>query len=187
MSATLKIDECDMTPAHLTGADVLTMTRAGILREGRGHELIEGVLVQMASQYAPHVAMVSKLLKFFFRTLPDDYEVTSGPSIFLSEFTMLEPDVCIYPAGMKSTDVRGPDILLAIEVADTSLRYDLGKKARLYAAHGVRDYWVFDLENDVLHQHSAPGAEGYGRATQSAFGEAVALPFEAETVLHLSQ
>ena len=44
MTAILKIDECDMTPARLTGKDVLAMTKAGILREGRGHELIEGVL-----------------------------------------------------------------------------------------------------------------------------------------------
>ena len=49
---------------------------------------------------------------------------------------MLEPDVCIYPAGMRNTDVRGADILLAVEVSDNSLRYDLGKNARRYAAHG---------------------------------------------------
>ena len=181
MTAILKIDECDMTPARLTGEDVLAMTKAGILREGRGHELIEGVLVQMASQYAPHVAMLSKLVRWFNRNLPDEYEVAIGPSIFLSEHTMLEPDVCIYPAGMKSTDVRGPDILLAIEVSDSSRRYDLGKKANLYAAHGVRDYWVFDLENETLHRHSEPRGEGYKSIKDNAFSTPADIPFKSDT------
>jgi len=98
---------------------------------------------------------------------------------------MLEPDVCIYPAGMRNTDVRGADILLAVEVSDSSLRYDLGKKARLYAAHGVRDYWVVDLETETLHRHSEPGAEGYGRVEKNGFGDAVALPFATDCILHL--
>ena len=185
MTTVLRIDDEEFTPPRLTGADVLAMTRAGVLPEGRGHELIEGVLVRMASQYAPHVAMLSKLVRWFNRNLPDEYEVAIGPSIFLSEFTMLEPDVCIYPAAMKSTDVRGADILLAVEVSDSSRRYDLGKKARLYAAHGVRDYWVFDLETETLHRHSEPGGEGYGRVAQSGFGEAVALPFTLQTIFAL--
>ena len=182
MTAILKIDECDMTPARLTGKDVLAMTKAGILREGRGHELIEGVLVKTPPQFSSHVAMLSKLVRWFNRNLTDEYEVAIGPSIFLSEHTMLEPDVCIYPAGMKSTDVRGPDILLAVEVSDSSRRYDLGKKASLYAAHWVRDYWVFDLENETLHRHSEPGGEGYGRMERGGFSDAVPLPFFEEIV-----
>ena len=177
MVAVLKIDDEEFAPPRLTGADVMAMTRAGVLSEGRGHELIEGVLVRMASQLNPHVEMVSRFLKFFFRNLPDEYRVASGPSLFLSEYTMLEPDVCIYPAGMESTDVRGPDILLAVEVSDTTRRYDLGKKARLYAAHGVRDYWVADLKTQTLHRHSQPEEEGYGRVDTDGFDAAVPLPF----------
>jgi len=183
MAALLKIDEHDFAPPLLTGEDVQTMTRAGILPEGRGYELIEGVLVKMASQYGPHVGMVAKVVKQLNRTLPDDYDISIGGSIFLSPHVMLEPDVCIYPAGIASHDVLGRDILLAIEVSDSSLRYDLGKKAQLYAAHGVRDYWVIDLNGGVMLCHAAPGAEGYPAPREVPFGTAVPLPFIADVAL----
>jgi len=177
MTALLKIDDHDFAPPLLTGADVMTMTRAGILPEGRGYELIEGVLVKMASQYGPHVGMVSKVVRHLNRTLPDEYDVSIGGSIFLSRSVMLEPDICIFAAGMASHDVRGPDIALAIEVSDSSRLYDLGKKAALYAAHGVRDYWVIDLNGAVLYRHADPAPGGYPAPEAIPFGQPVPLPF----------
>ena len=177
MTALLRIDDHDFAPPLLTGEDVLAMTRAGILPEGRGYELIEGVLVRMAAQNAPHVEMIVDLMRFLVGALPPSYAIAPAPSLFLSEGVMLEPDICIYGKGMASTDLRGPDILLAIEISDTTLRYDLGTKARLYAAHGVRDYWVLDLNGRTLHRHERPGAAGYGTIARHPFGEPVPLPF----------
>ena len=185
MAASLKIDDHDFAPPLLTGEDVLTMTRAGILPEGRGYELIEGVLVKMASQYGPHVGMVSKVVRQLNRALPDAYEVSIGGSIFLSQTVMLEPDVCIFPTGMASHDVRGPDISLAIEVSDSSRLYDLGKKAQLYAAHGVRDYWVIDLNGAVLHRHAEPANGTYAAPEIIPFGQPVPLPFIDRVALTL--
>ena len=183
MAALLKIDEHDFAPPLLTGEDVMTMTRAGVLPESRGYELIDGVLVKMASQYGPHVKMSSRIVRHLNRTLPDDYEVSVGGSIFLSQNVMLEPDIGIYPATMLSHEVRGQDICLAIEVSDTTLRYDLGKKARLYATHGVRDYWVIDLNGQSLHRHSAPVDGVYGPPQVIPFGQPVPLPFIEDIAL----
>ena len=177
MTALLRIDDHDFAPPLLTGADVVAMTKAGILPEGRGYELIEGVLVRMASQLGPHVKMSARVVRFLNRALPDDYEVSAGGSLFLSETVILEPDIGIYPSDMLSHDVRGPDLLLAIEVSDTTLRYDLGKKARLYAAHGVRDYWVIDLNGKVLQRHEDPTEGGYATRVAIPFGQPVPLPF----------
>ena len=58
----------------------------------------------------------------------------------------MEPDLVIYPRGIKLEEVKGSDILLAIEVAATSLAYDRGLKARLYARHGVNELWVIDAD-----------------------------------------
>lgn len=176
MTATVRIDDGEFLPALLTGEDVLAMTRAGVVPEGRGYELIEGVLVAMAAQYDPHVKRIAILLRRLNAMLAEDHLVGSAPSIFLSEHTMLEPDIAIYPMAMKSTDVRGPDLALVIEVSDTTLRNDLGKKARLYAAHGVRHYWVVDVTGERLHRHTEPGEAGYGRIAVSGPGEAVPLP-----------
>jgi len=185
MNAVVQIDDYDFIPALLTGEDVLAMTRTGVLPEGRGFELIEGVLVRMAAQYDPYVKMVAFLLRYFGRTLPDNLLATT-PSIFLSERTMLEPDVAIFPVEMKSTDVRGPDLALAIEVSDTTLRNDLGKKAKLYAAHGVRDYWVIDVTGERLYRHSDSGEKGYVSRIESGFNESVALPGGAGDTIRLS-
>ena len=184
MNAVVRIDDHDFAPVRLTGADMLLMTREGILPEGRGYELIEGVLVGMAAQYDPHVKTIALLLRQINRMVPDDLLVASAPSLFLSERTMLEPDIALYPFAMKSTDVRGPDLALVIEVSDSTLRNDLGKKAQLYAAHGVRDYWVIDVTGERLHRHSEPGPDGYGKIVVSGPGEGAVLPPTGET-LHI--
>lgn len=185
MAVSLRIDDHDFAPPLLTGADVLTMTRAGILPEGRGYELIEGVLVRMAAQNAPHVAMIVDLMRFFIGALPPSRAVAPAPSLFLSDTLMLEPDICLYDAGLASTDLRGADLDLVIEVADTTLRYDLGKKARLYAAHGVRDYWVIDLNDAVLHRHALSGDGPYAPPDRIPFGHPVPLPFAGDIALVL--
>jgi len=59
---------------------------------------------------------------------------------------------------MRAEHVRGRDVLLLIEIADTSLHYDLGEKAALYRQHGVRDYWVIDLVSRQTHVHRLGGA-----------------------------
>ncbi len=186
MNAIIKIDEDDFAPARLTGADVLAMTSAGVLPEGRGYELIEGVLVKMAAQYDPHVRIIAQLLRKLNALIPQELLIASAPSIFLSEQTMLEPDIAIFPLDIKSTDVRGGDILLAIEVSDTTLRYDLGKKAKLYAAHGVGHYWVFDVTAERLHRHSGPVGEDYKNIVVSGFDETVSLPIEGLSVSSLN-
>lgn len=185
MSAIVRIDDHDFAPALLTGEDVLQMTRQGILPEGRGYELIEGVLVRMAAQYDPHVFMIGRLLRRLNAMLPEECFVASGPGIFLSDHTMLEPDIALYPIAMKSTDVRGPDLVLVIEVSDSTLRNDLGKKARLYAAHGVAHYWVVDVAGERLHRHTGPGEDGYATIVVSGPGEAVPLPVAGTDDLHI--
>lgn len=187
MNVVLKIDDLEFAPALLTGADVLEMTKAGVLPEGRGYELIEGALVKMAAQYGPHVATMMALTKFLVPSLPDELGLAPGPSIFLSDHVMLEPDLCVLPVGMVSTDVRGPDIALAIEVSDSSRIYDLGKKARLYARHGVAHYWVVDLIESRLHRHTGPGEDGYAGIEVTAFDVPAPLPFAPDTPLVLSE
>jgi Uma2 family endonuclease len=84
-----------------------------------------------------------------------------GTTIYLSADTFVEPDLVIYPRGVKLEEVKGPDILLAIEVAATSLAYDRGLKARLYARHGVNELWVIDAERRRTFVHSGPEAAGW--------------------------
>jgi Uma2 family endonuclease len=81
----------------------------------------------------------------------------------LNDNTFVEPDLVVYPNGMQLEDVRGPDIVLAIEVAVTSLAYDREFKAGLYARHKGQEYWVVDAAERRTFQFAAPRGKGWRR------------------------
>jgi Uma2 family endonuclease len=59
------------------------------------------------------------------------------------------------------TRLNGAEVLLCVEVSDSTLRYDLGLKVETYAAHGVREVWVINANTLVTRVHRRPGARGY--------------------------
>ena len=71
------------------------------------------------------------------------------------------PDLLVRPAGIKTPDLRGSEALLVVEVADTSLSYDLKTKVPLYAMHGVREYWVINAVTLVTSVHRQPAGNTY--------------------------
>jgi Uma2 family endonuclease len=149
-------------PARLTVDEVYELTAAGVLREGENFELIDGEIVPMAAAKAHwHDAMATKLNRALVRALPDSLRLHVEPSITLASDTLVEPDFAAWPLGVYAQDVRGSDIALLIEVADSSLSYDLRVKAPLCARYGVRDYWVVDAVRQTVRVHRLPGAAGY--------------------------
>lgn len=83
-----------------------------------------------------------------------------------------EPDVAMVSAATPRQ--RHPDTaLLVIEVADTSLSVDLGRKARIYAYSGVPEYWVIDLTEALAYVHADPGPHGYGAVDRVAAGAGI--------------
>ena len=94
----------------------------------------------------------------------------SEPQFNLGEDTYVVPDIVVHPAGIKTPDVKGVDALLVIEIADTSLAYDLQTKARLYASHGVREYWVINAATLVTKLRSEPSGATYAAIREIAPG-----------------
>ena len=88
-----------------------------------------------------HELIKSALNIGIVRALPEWLWLGVETTIYLSANTFVEPDLVVYPKGIKLEEVRGSDILLAIEIALTSLDYDRGLKAGLYARHGVNELW----------------------------------------------
>ena len=68
-------------------------------------------------------------------------------------------------------------MLLVIEVANTTLKYDMGAKAKVAARHGIRDYWVINAKTHEAHVHREPGDEGYGAIVTVPKGEALVPAF----------
>lgn len=146
-----------LIPARLTVDEVYALQDAGILSEHDHWELIEGEIVPMAAAKANwHSLMEAKLNGAIVPQLPANCRLHPAPSIALAIGTLVEPDLAVLPKGRMPRDLRGPDLLLVIEVADSSLAYDLRVKAPLYAQHGVRDYWVVDAVRQTIRIHRAP-------------------------------
>jgi len=141
-------------PARLTVDQVYDLTAAGVFAENEHFELIDGEIVPMAAAKANwHDAMATKLNRALVRSLPDRWRLHVEPSVTLDDTTLVEPDFAVWPVGVYSRDVRGSDMVLVIEVADSSPGYDLRVKAPLYAEHGVRDYWVVDAVRQTVRVH----------------------------------
>ncbi len=144
-----------------TVADVRRMIDAGVLGEDEKFELIEGEIVPVSPSHDPHERLKSALILAITRWLPDHLWFGVESSIYLSEKTFVEPDLCVFRKELKSHDVKGSDLLLVIEVADSSLTFDRGTKALLYASHGLRELRVIDAATKVTSVHTGPTGVGW--------------------------
>lgn len=146
-----------LIPARLTVAEVYALQDAGVIDEREHFELIEGEIVPMAAaKFSHHEWMKSRLNEALVLAKPPATALFVEPSVTLNDSTFVEPDLVIWPREIESQEVRGPDLLLVIEVAVSSLGYDLRLKARLYAQHDVREYWVVDALRKTIRVHRAP-------------------------------
>lgn len=157
-------------PKQMTVADVYRLHADGLIDERERFELIEGEIVPMAAaKVSPHERMKSRLNEYLVTHKPRDVGMFVESSVALSERTLVEPDLALWPKTIESQDVRGPDLLLVVEVASSSIGYDLKVKAALYVSHGVRDYWVVDALRRTVRTHRDRGSDGY--ATVEEFEE----------------
>lgn len=143
-----------------TVAEIRRMVDAGIIAEDENFELIEGELVPMSPKGNQHEVIKAALLDIFAQRKPAALRLAIETSLYLNERTFVEPDLCLYPKRILPEDVRGSDVLLAVEVAASSMRYDLGLKAQIYARHGVGELWVIDSDTRATWVHRRPEAEG---------------------------
>ena len=133
-----------------TVEEILRMQEAGIISEDEKFELIEGEIVPMQAKTHIHELIKSALTLVIAPAIPRTLWLGIESSIYLTPKTFVEPDLVVYPRGLK---------LLAIEVALTTLAYDRGLKSGLYARHGVQEFWVVDAAARRTYVHAAPSGE----------------------------
>ncbi len=165
----------DLRRHRFTAQDVARMVEAGILGADSRVELIGGELIEMSPQGPLHWRAQHALVNWIMRRLPETLELAANGPFRLGEDDEPEPDIFIVPARTDINAVRGADVLLVIEIADSSLDKDRLVKAPLYAAHGVREYWIVDLESRVTLVHRLANA-GYGEPTKVAFNGETMVP-----------
>ena len=154
-----------------TTAELLAIAETGAFTAEDRFELIGGEIVPMSPVGRRHEVLGEEIERFLRKLETDEFCVTGERQLNLGDDTYTKPDVLVRPAAIRTPDVRGDTALLVIEVADSSLAYDQGTKARLYATHGVREYWVVDARTLATSVHRNPGPEGYGEVTELAAGD----------------
>ena len=155
-----------------TVEDVRRMVDAGVLTEDENFELVEGELVMMASKGIVHERIKSALILAIARVLPDDLRFGVETTLRLTDLTMLEPDLAVFPRSVFEVGVSGFASLqpggarLIIEVAASSLSYDRGLKARIYARHRVQEFWVIDANERITWVHTGPSGDAWSSIDQ---------------------
>jgi Uma2 family endonuclease len=162
--------------------DISRMMEAGVIGEDENFELIEGDLVVMAPKHVGHDGIKNELSMALARSAPVGMLVGIECSLQLAKDILVEPDIAIvsravYAAERKTfARPRPEDVPLLIEIAASSLAYDRGVKARLYARHGIREFWVIDADERVTWVHTGPDGETWSSIVVRGPQEVLATP-----------
>jgi Uma2 family endonuclease len=173
MNALVRFPPLSYEKVRFTLEDVLRMQETGILDPDRKRELIGGEIFEMASDGVEHQRFQVELTRHFFRSLSDEVSIGPAMTLRLSAFNAPEPDLYVFPAAVRQEDVQGIDILLAVEIANSSLQRDLTLKNELYARFGVKEYWVVDVNLKQIHVCRDPAPDGYRTITTASAADLV--------------
>lgn len=172
MNVATQVSPTTAAPFRFTVDQFIALCEQGLFDDYAKSELIEGEIVVMNSQWSPHARVKTELaylLNAALRTLGSPLRPQVEVSIRLPD-SLPEPDITL-------TSYRGDgavplaEVALVIEVADTTLNNDLGRKADLYAAAGIPEYWVIDLNEKRALLHANPIEHGYDGQVDILLGE----------------
>jgi Uma2 family endonuclease len=152
------------------------MVAKGVLTKYDRIELIEGEMFDMAPMGTRHSAITSRLHEMFVLAASRSATVVSGGPVVLGEFSEPQPDLMLLKRRADFYSGAHPvaaDVLLLIEVSDSSLAFDQSAKLNLYARYGISEYWVIDVEGRRIVIYREPAATGYGRALEFTVADTV--------------
>jgi len=145
-----------------TVADIERIAAHGFFTEFDQFELLGGEMVPMTSPAGRrHETIRIELAQHLAQLTRKDFLVAQRPQFNLNPDTFVKPDILVHLRGIKTYDLKGAEALLVVEVAETSLSYDLKVKLPIYASHGVREYWVINAVTRVTTVHRQPAGDIY--------------------------
>jgi len=147
-----------VTAKRFSIAEYDRLAELGFFESDARFELIRGEIIKMAAKGRLHSACNSLLVEELIILLARRARVRAQDPILLSDDSEPEPDVVIARRSDNyvSSHPLAADILLVIEVSDSTLKYDQSTKLSLYAESGISDYWIFNLVDIQLEMHSEP-------------------------------
>ncbi len=178
-----EVSEQILNRHRLSVADFLRMGETGILRDDDRIELIEGELIDMAPIGSDHVSAVGVLDKLLNSAARDDAFVLCQSPVILNDNSQPQPDLLLlkhrddyYRSSLPEPD----DVLLLIEVSDTTLHFDRSIKIPLYAKNGVPEVWLVNLNDSTVEIYREPSPEGYKLIVRPSREDAISPAFFAD-------
>lgn len=153
-------------------------------------ELIEGEIIEMAPIDPPHAGQVIKLSRLFWERAGGKALVSVQNPLVISDRSVPQPDLALLkPRADYYTEShpKASDVYLVIEVADTTLTFDLGTKVPLYARCGITEVWVIDVNERAIHVFREPSENGYGTSMTVRPGQGVACLAVPEAKLDVAE
>jgi Uma2 family endonuclease len=175
---------------RLTVGDYYRMAEAGILPPEERVELIEGEIIDVPPPGSRHAGTIDHLVDILKEAVGRRAIVRSQNPLRLDDYTEPQPDIVLLrprPDFYKSSHPNAKDVLLVIEVADTSLRYDRDVKVLLYARHGIPEVWLIKLDGEWLTRHRDPREGMYQQVDQPSIGSALDIAALADLRVELGE
>jgi len=154
--------------------DFAGMIKAGILREGERVELIDGEIREMSAIGPLHASIVNRLNRILTKQLGDRAIVSVQNPVILNDFTEPQPDLVVLRENesfYKDSLPRPSDVLLVIEVSDSSIDYDRDDKLPRYAKMRIPEVWIVDVHGQEVVQYARPNAGKYQHEVPFQRGE----------------
>ncbi len=158
---------------RFTAKDYKDMAKAGVM-DGVRAELIDGDFIVMAPLAPPHAGTVDWLAQKLVMRLGESVIVRVQGPILIDEYNVPQPDISVLRVRAdfyKSSQPQPSDVLLLIEVADSTVRSDRYVKVPKYGAAGIPETWLVDLQHGLVLVHTDPQADGYGAVKTLKPGE----------------
>ncbi len=158
----------------LTVDDYHKIGQAGILHEDDRVELIDGELIEMAPIGSDHSGTVIQLTALISAALAGRALLSTQNPLRLGKYSEPQPDIAILRFRddfYRRAHPQPEDVLVLIEVADTTVHYDREVKIPLYARHGVPEVWLIDLQQERVEIYLQPGSNGYLQVLRPAKDE----------------
>lgn len=157
------------------------MIDAGVFDEDERIELIRGEIVKMAPIGIPHMVCVARLNRLLTKQAGDEALVwpQNNSIVLTGSNSRPEPDMTLLKWRDDDYESKGPtseDILLIVEVSDTTITYDRRTKGALYAGEGIPEYWIVNLRRRAIEVYTDPVGGNYKQVRHAKPGETLVLP-----------
>jgi len=180
MSSVASLPPAQPSTYRFSVEEYYKLGEVGIFHPRDRVELLDGEIFVMSPIGLRHVQAHSWIMEFFGDQRRGRYMVSPGNPVWLHDYSEPQPDMMLVPRVRKLLrHPRPEDVFLLVEVSDTSLAYDRNRKRTAYAEAGVREYWIVNLQEDIIEVFRQPDGGKYTVELSFAPGQQLSpLAFE---------